>query len=67
MKKYRINHRKIKRNLIIIAFIILSIFYFNNTDKKTNENIKSCQAFSEYAKEHNIAQTQDNYKKFINK
>lgn len=66
-KKYKLNIRKIKRNILVLLFLILSIYYINFMNNYTNINLKSCQAFSEYAERNSITLTQDNYKTFLNK
>ena len=66
-RKYKINFKKVKRNILIIAFIALSIFYIKCMNNYTNKNLKSCQEFAQYAEENNIALTQDNYNKYLNK
>ena len=64
-KKYKLNFKKIKRNIFILLLLILSIYYINFMNQNTNENIKKCQAFTEYAQQNNISLTQDNYKIYL--
>jgi hypothetical protein len=65
IKKYRLNLRKVKRNILILLFLILSISYVNFMNTYTNENIKNCQAFTKYAQQNGISLTQDNYKIYL--
>lgn len=64
-RKYKLNLNKIKRNILIIILTILSILYIKYINTYTNKNIKSCQAFSEYAKNNGIALTQNNYNTYL--
>lgn len=65
--KYKLNFKKIKRNIIILILLTIAIMYSNYINNYTDKNIKSCQAFVEYAHKNNISLTQDEYINFMNK
>ena len=67
MKKYKLNLKKIKRNVFILLFLILTALYIGKMQEHTKKNFESVQAFTDYAKEHGIALTDSNYKEFIKK
>lgn len=65
--KYKMNLKKIKRNVFILLFLILTALYIGKMQEQTENKIESVQAFTEYAKEHGIALTDSNYKEFMKK
>ncbi len=65
--KYKLNLKKIKRNIITLILLTIAIMYGNYMNNYTNKNIESCQAFMEYAHKNNISLTQDEYINFLNK
>ena len=66
MKKYKLNYKKIKRNILIIMIILIFTLYIKTMSNYTSNNLKSCQEFSEYAQKYNIPLTQGNYINYIN-
>lgn len=69
MKKtrYKLNFKKIFRNILIIIFLIISINYIKNMNLYNKKVFSNYPEFIEYAKSNNLTITEDNYKNFISK
>jgi len=65
MKRYKLNYKKIKRNILILIILILTALYIGKMQEQTENKIESVQAFTEYAKERGLALTDSNYKEFL--
>lgn len=65
MKKYKLNYKKIKRNILIILFLILFIKYIKYMN---NYNKKSLATFNQYSTQCEITGAkvnQEDYKTYI--
>lgn len=67
MKKYKLNYKKITRNIFILIFAIITIILIKNNINKTNEQMGKYNSFVEFAKSEGLEITENNYKNFIEK
>lgn len=63
--KIKLNYKKIKRNILIIIFVILAIKYIQIISNYNNTKLERYAHFVEYAKDNDIAITKTNYESYI--
>lgn len=61
----KLNYKKIKRNILIIIFVILAIKYMQIMSNYNNTKLKRYAHFVEYAKNNDIVITKMNYESYI--
>lgn len=64
--KIKLNKRKIKRNILIVIFLILAIKYMQFINNYNKEVFADYQEFVSYSKNNNLSVSKDNYKNYIN-
>lgn len=66
-RKYKINYKKIIRNMSIITFIVLSIKVYQIQNANIKKGVASYESYIEYVKNNNLPITQETYSAYLKK